>query len=323
VLLLKNFSAWGEAAIRFVWLSAFLSVTAQTLGQVSTPNPSKAASGIAATRYSFAIAADMRGFTGPAPKGKRYFDGACEALRSIGSGEFMLLPGDCDPPGPVRATIDQYLGTNYLWFPLVGNHDTEKPADMRWLRDWACAGIPHLVRKGPPGAEETTYSFDFGNSHVVMLNQYFDGKSDAVRGKESLPDATLEWLEQDLAATRQPLIWVVGHKPLRSLPDMDSRRVRHEKELISANKTRMERFVDLLKRHRVKAYICGHTHSTSVARVKGIWQLDSGHARGAGDTGAPSTFMTVRVEDCRAWVDVYRADRTGANYRLRKTVELD
>lgn len=273
--------------------------------------------------YSFALAADMRSFVGPAPAGKRYFDGACEALRDQGPGEFMLGPGDCDPPGPVRATIDRYLGTNYLWYPVTGNHETEKSTNMVWLRAWGRGDIPFLVRRGPPGSEYTTYSFDFGNSHVVMLNEYFDGTSDAVRGKDDLPESMFRWLEQDLQANRQPLIWVVGHKPLLSLPDMDSGRVRHGGESVSTNKVRLARLIKLLKQYRVRAYICGHTHNTSVAKVMGIWQLDTGHARGGGDKGAPSTFMKVRVDDKRTWVDVFRADPSGSHYSWRLTRELE
>ena len=73
----------------------------------------------------------------------------------------------------------------------------------------------------------------------------------------------------------------------------------------------------------MRAYICGHTHGSSVTRVKGVWQADSGHARGGGDPGAPSTFLRFRITGLRAWVDIYRADPNGLEYRLRKTVELE
>jgi predicted phosphodiesterase len=271
--------------------------------------------------FSFAVAGDMRNFAGSPPAGKRYFDGACEALKTLGSGAFMLSPGDCDPPGPVRATIDRYLGTNYLWYPVAGNHETENARNMNWLRGWSRAGIPHLVRRGPPGAEDTTYSFDVGDCHFVMLNEYYDGRADTVR-RDDLPEASLQWLEQDLAATHQGLIWVMGHKPIESIPDMDSGRLRHAKESVSTNPAHLARFVELLKRYRVRAYLCGHTHNASVVPVKGIWQVDSGHARGGGDTGAPSTFMKVCVSGNAAWVEVYRADVKGEHYRLRKTVKL-
>lgn len=234
----------------------------------------------------------------------------------------MLSPGDCSPPGPIRSTIDRYLGTNYLWYPVAGNHDVEKPENMAWFRRWAEAGIPHLVRRGPPGAESTTYSFDFGNSHFIALNEYYNGSSDAV-GKGDVPDAALAWLKADLAATRQPLIWVFGHKPIESLPDMDTGKISHKGESVTTNAARLEHFMQLLKEHRVRAYICGHTHKTSVAKVKGVWQADSGHSRGAGDKGTPSTFLRFRIAGLRTWVDVYRADENGEHYTVKKTVELD
>jgi hypothetical protein len=196
---------------------------------------------------------------------------------------------------------------------------------MRWLRNWASNGIPHLVRRGPPGAEYTTYSFDFGNSHFVMLNEYYDGTLDTVNtNKQGLPDRALEWLEADLAATQQALIWVVGHKPIESLPDLDSGRRRHGGESVSMMAPRLEAFLGLLRKYKVRAYLCGHTHDTSIERVKGsVWQVDSGHARGGGDTGAPSTFVKIRVEGTQTAADIYRADPSGQNYKLRKTVELN
>ncbi len=275
-----------------------------------------------AEEFSFVTAGDMRNFVGPAPAGKRYFDGACESLQSIGAGAFMISPGDIDPPGPVRAMLDRYLGTNYLWYPVIGNHELGNKTNMLWLRHWANAGIPHLTRKGPPGAEETIFSFEFGNSHFTVLNDYYDGQSDSVR-KVEVPTAAFEWLKQDLAATDKPLRWVIAHAPLKSLPDMDTGRHRHASDLNQAKQADAARLAQILKQFQVRAYICGHTHDCSVERVEGVWQADSGHARGGGDQGSPSTFLKFRVAGTHAWVDVYRADPTGEHYRLRKTVELD
>jgi len=61
----------------------------------------------------------------------------------------------------------------------------------------------------------------------------------------------------------------------------------------------------------------------SVAKVHGVWQADSGHARGAGDMGSPSTFLKFRIAGTNAWVDVYRSDKNGVAYGLKKTVELN
>ena len=275
----------------------------------------------APTNFSFIVAGDMREFVHSKNSNERYFDGACEAMKSIGAGEFMILPGDFDPPGPVRATVDTFLGTNYFCYFVVGDHEAQTPESMTWFRHWGEAGIPHLVRRGPNGAETTEYSFDFGNSHFVALSDYFDGKSDAA--KPDVSDATMSWLEQDLAATHQPLIWVISHKPIECLPDMDSGRSRHAGDSLVVDPKRREHFVALLKQYHVRALLCGHTHGCSVTKVQGIWQCDSGHARGAGDTGAPSTFLKIHVNGGNVSAEIFRADANGINYKVRKTVELN
>ena len=123
--------------------------------------------------FSFIAAADMRGFTPPKHPGLAYFLGACEAMRDVGPGDFMICPGDFDPPGRVRATLDQVLGADYVWYPAVGNHEMDNPADMPWLRNYNAGGdtLPGVVRVGPPGAVETCYSFDHKNAHFVVINQ--------------------------------------------------------------------------------------------------------------------------------------------------------
>src|SRR5512137_297918 len=86
-------------------LFAFGSVFA---GLLLTFSPVLAQTGAAdPNAFSFTVTCDMRQFVGPAKDGKRFFDGACEAIQRIGGGAFMIVPGDLDPPGPVRATIDQ------------------------------------------------------------------------------------------------------------------------------------------------------------------------------------------------------------------------
>ena len=300
--------------------SIALGLTLVLTGGCATGRVTKAdASG--AAQYSFAITCDMRQFTAPEHPGPQYFDGACAALREAGAGAFMVIPGDFDPPERMRATLDRFFGTNYPCYVVAGNHEAETKEDMTWLRQWASNGIPGLVRSGPPGAETTMYSFDYGNSHFIAFNQYYDGTRDTELA-EKAGRASLNWLAADMAATEQPLIWIIGHEPIVSQPDMDTGRIRHKNDSMNADPALRNEFVELLKRHQVTGFICGHTHNASVAKVDGIWQLDAGHARGIGDKGSPSTFLKVRIQGEQAWVDVYRADANGENYRLRRTVDL-
>ena len=39
-------------------------------------------------------------------------------------------------------------------------------------------------------------------------------------------------------------------------------------------------FIQLLLKHGVTAYVCGHTHNTSYMMFNGLWQIDTGHSRG-------------------------------------------
>jgi hypothetical protein len=286
-----------------------------------------------AKEFAFVVAGDMRSFTeNTKGDGKRYFDGACAAMKRVDPGAFLISPGDFDPPAAVRTVIDQYLGPKFPWYVVVGNHEVENAANMPWVRQWLAADIPHLVRRGLPGSTLTIYSFDVGNSHVVAIDSYplakegkpGDKTNPGNKGQVDLTDAEFQWLEEDLAATHQPFLWVSGHQPIESMPDMDSGRVRHAGESVSFDPARAERFTALLKKYHVRAYICGHTHNASVVKLKnGVWQADSGHARGGGDAGSPSTFLKIRAAGDHAWVDIYRADLNGVDYTLRKTVELN
>jgi 3',5'-cyclic AMP phosphodiesterase CpdA len=288
-----------------------------------------------ASGTSFTVAGDMRSYTENAkPDGKRFFDGACEAMSRVGPGSFLISPGDFDPPAANRAVIDKYLGKQFPWYVVVGNHEVENAVAMPWVREWLASDMPNVGRRGVPGTTLTVYSFDVGNSHFVAIDSYplakqgkpnAQGKVDAPgnKGEVDLTEAEFKWLEEDLAATKKQFIWVIGHQPIESIPDMDSGRGRHGGESVSYDPGRAARFVDLLKKYHVRAYICGHTHNASVTKLaSGIWQADSGHARGGGDTGAPSTFLKVRTSGTDASVEIYRANPNGDEYQLRQTVAL-
>ena len=131
-----------------------------------------------------------------------------------------------------------------------------------------------------------------------------------------------DWLAADLAANHQPVVFVVGHEPIVAVPDMDNGRVRHRGDSLDAHPENAQRFVDLLRQHRVTAYLTAHTHNTSVTNIAGVWQLDCGHARGLGDKGARSTFIKIQVTRAGCRADIRRADVNGENYTLTRSVKL-
>ncbi len=247
--------------------------------------------------FHFDVAADMRNYTPPEYTGPQYFEGACTAIRDLGPGAFMVVPGDLDPPERVRATLDAILGPEYVMYPVVGNHELDQPDYMPYLRELNRNGktLPGIVRSGPPGAEETCYSFDYRNAHFVVLNQYYDGSSDVGTDGDVVP-ALCNWLAEDLADNDLPFIFVFGHEPAVSVPDLDNGRVRHRGSSLDKYAENNHRFWTLLREYQVVAYFCGHTHDASVTKINGVWQIDCGHARGNGDPGTRSTFVKVYVE---------------------------
>ena len=80
---------------------------------------------------SFSVASDMRSYAGP---DRRYFRSAAERLADGGPGSFMISAGDIDPPDVVYDTLQAYIGADYGWFPVVGNHEAETTSDMEYLR---------------------------------------------------------------------------------------------------------------------------------------------------------------------------------------------
>jgi predicted MPP superfamily phosphohydrolase len=267
--------------------------------------------------FSFAVAGDMRSFAGPDYHSSSYFLGAVQAMRATGPLAFLLIPGDLDPPHHVIEDVTSTLGDGFPVYVAVGNHDTGKAAYMAYIRGLNPGGskLPNIVRKGPPGSQETMYAFEWGDAHFVVLNEYYDGTSDT-GAKGDVTDATFAWLSDDLASTTKPFVFVVGHDPAYVFPDMATGRVRHEGGGLENNTAHRDRFWTLLKERHVTAYICGHTHNASARKVEGVWQLDTGHARGKGDKGAPSTFIRLTVGDGDARYEYYRADPKGLNYKV-------
>lgn len=275
--------------------------------------------------FSFSVTADMRSFSGPGTfDSPKAFRGAVEAIADLGQGTggpsaFMISPGDFDPAPGVLWTITRTLGVAHPWYPVVGNHDMpgggREPsigANLRWLLDYDYG----VVSPGPTGCPTTTYSLDYGDAHFVMLNQYCDaGGPNETDG--DVTDHLYDWLAEDLARTDKRFTFVVGHEPAFPLPDADTGRIRHRGDSLDAYPAHRDRFWRLLRERNVTAYLCGHTHNYSAARIDGVWQVDVGHARGIGDTGAPSTFVMIHVEEEAVWYATYRANALGLDYQRR------
>jgi predicted phosphodiesterase len=242
--------------------------------------------------FSFIISSDQREHATPEFRAHQYTLGGYEAINRIGKGSFMIVLGDLDPPTATRELIATVFGKDYLWYPVIGNHDTEVEANTDYIRamNRGNNGLPYVLRKGPSGCEETTYSFDWNDVHFVILNVYFDGKSDKGGDGNIVPEL-LAWLENDLQQNKKLRVLVFGHEPLFPFMDMDNGTVRHLNDALDKYPDNAQKFQRLLVKYHVNGYFSGHTHAASYANINGLWLINSGHIYGQEDRYTPETLF--------------------------------
>lgn len=241
--------------------------------------------------FTFTISSDQRNHATETFQTKEYTISGYEAIKKAGQGSFMVVVGDLDPPPATRELLDKVFGKDYPWYVVRGNHDKDE-ASMEYLRSLnrGDKSFLNIVRKGPAGSEETTYSFDWNGVHFVMLNLFFDGKTDNAKEADVVPEL-LAWLEDDLKQNQKEYVFVFGHKPLFSVLDIDNGTQRHLGEVLDKFPDNSLRFQQVLLKYHVTAYVSGHTHAASYANVNGLWLLNDGHIYGYEDTYTPELLF--------------------------------
>lgn len=241
-----------------------------------------------------------------------------------GPGVFHITAGDLGGHHPDsielnRAEISTHFGPSTIWYPAVGNHDMQEAHAMAWLRDEYNNGNgmrPPLKnftnQDGPETSKETTYSWDHGDAHFVMLNVYWDGKNDAAYFDGRAGEALLAWLARDLEVNTKPYVFVIGHEP--AYPRLEPGMAGHS---LDSHPKERDALWDLLEAKGVTAYICGHQHFSSIYRRPGgsVWQITAGSsgietmlARQGEDRYSSSYFLSITVGSQDVLVDVYSLD---------------
>ena len=279
-----------------------------------------ASSSTAEPGFSFTVTADMR-------EVHAAFGDVCQAINANhgGPGVFHVTVGDMDPTAPNRAVVDTYFGSSAIWYPIIGNHELPGQGNesyygenMDWLRAEYHNGNgvrtplkDYTNQDGPASSLETTYSWDYGDAHFVVLNIYWDGSSDTATDGDVVP-ALYDWLAADLAANTKPFVFVFGHEP--AFPYH-----RHVGDSLDQYPANRDAFWSLLEAEGVQVFFCSHTHLFSKHQgdqdhIGEVWQLDVGNAGNDSTTDPPyegQTYFHVAVEQDHVIVNVYRDEGTG------------
>lgn len=279
----------------------------------------------------FAITSDLHLHFNRSKEQPVAFSRACQKIAEIGPGAFMITAGDVWDAQDAREIINQHLGNDYPWYLVIGGHDLEYPPTLAFARTYNVRGrtLPNIVHPGPPGAPETTYSLDYGNCHFVVLNQYFDGKSDSGQRDGYLSQALLDWLRNDLNQNSKQHVFVFVHEPAFRHPDIDW----HDEQagggyMAYRNPGPRDGFWQMLRKHHVLALIHGHHHVYNRARIRGVWDVEAGHCQivpkgsGKDDERKRGTFLVFHVNGDQVAYDCYRDEFDGKSFRLRERVKL-
>ncbi len=256
---------------------------------------------------------------------------------SAGIGKFIVVTGDMDPFINVKESVEEVLGKEFRFYPVLGNHDVgmtnnqyKKYPEGNWgdtfdIVTYNRNKLKNIANYGPSyltpaldnivyndsisgkeftstydsldviGSKYTTYSFDEGNAHFIILDIYSGLQNFEARHKGRISNALFNWVADDLAKTTKENIFVFAHQPIwndtgegkeslvneayRNFCKKRSRKyeadslIWFKKEYNSKIKSRQE-FWDLLVGHNVTAYFCGHTHHYAAKKYAGVWEVN-------------------------------------------------
>jgi len=162
----------------------------------------------------------------------------------------------------------------HLWpyIPLLDNFTVLKESLGDMIR-----GVP-----GPESDLGLTYSFEMGGCHFAILNAY------TMSEHNSFSSQTIQWLDQDLGKAKEAglMLFVAAHPPAfpggghmwDAIPFFDPSYdcEGYDGRFGIDRRRERDRFWNILKRHNVVAYLCGHEHNIQVQEVEGTWQVVSG-----------------------------------------------
>jgi 3',5'-cyclic AMP phosphodiesterase CpdA len=139
-------------------------------------------------------------------------------------------------------------------YAAMGNHDNIKNKGVKAWQD-----AFDFPTNGPANFSEQAYSFDFKNSHFVVLNSN-NPKEHLVNGEQRA------WLDQDLAKNKKENTFVVFHEPAYPVSSKIG-------EGLDKNPAERDALWKIFEKYNVTAVFNGHEHIVSRRKVDNIYQF--------------------------------------------------
>jgi hypothetical protein len=171
----------------------------------------------------------------------------------------------------------EYLGPSIPLYPLIGNHEAVGADSVKIFRDHF-----RITHQAPLDAAHLAYTVEIGRSLFIILATDYYSRDKHKLMEHRLSRGQKDWLEKTLREKSPQLssVFVIGHEPAFSVLGSSKS---HPVGLDRYPGARDE-FWAILKKYRVKAYICSHEHLYHTFKYDGVWQIISG---GAGAPLAP------------------------------------
>jgi len=140
----------------------------------------------------------------------------------------------------------------------AGNHEIESELSENIVRS-----IFEMPENGPAGLKELAYSFDYGDSHFIMLD------TDIFNDFHAIGEEQLRWLKEDLEKNQKKNIFVFGHEPAYPVYN-------HVGSSLDKYPFQRDGLWSVFKKYKVSAYICGHEHLYNKAVHESVYQIITG-----------------------------------------------
>jgi len=158
------------------------------------------------------------------------------------------------------------------FYPLPGNHDLDENDSLSNFLTYS-------------GVSAVPYSFDSGPAHFTMINS----------AAEQLLEKDLAWIEQDLAATTQPVKIVCLHHP----------------PLYDTLRSGAAEFMSLMQEYDVNTLFAGHLAIYSQEERDGTMYVTSGGAGAPLDPNSDQSFhhyLQVTIDNDQVDIQAVRIE---------------